>query len=372
MNVNAGTWHRAGHYDCNSPFRNSKRFLDLHEQGGLNKLCDFFFPDYFVFPGYLGCPASPDGPETLSCNHSSALSWARNLTGPPWNMPFKCLKNWGFPMKPELSRPTVRRTCCSSTRKQRNSVACKSLLQVPAVLPTFPGWLPHKPTCRCWACRSSQRLSRAWILSCPSSRCPAVCRLPLWRLAWPEPPTRACLPPRSWLCRTRRSSRHWLSFATNRPNRSWIIPTPVPKASTRIYCHENRCSWCRTARAHAGSSRLSPGYDLQFLRYLWSAIGGPGKNLLRPGQHASRAGSLSGRSGCRHLRVRTSAPVPHPGDRKQKAAASTSARSEEHTSELQSRPHLVCRLLLEKKKKKKKHQKGGMRNKIMKNIRAQV
>src|SRR3989442_5502395 len=28
------------------------------------------------------------------------------------------------------------------------------------------------------------------------------------------------------------------------------------------------------------------------------------------------------------------------------------ARSEEHTSELQSRPHLVCRLLLEKKKKR--------------------
>src|SRR5579872_7572345 len=31
-------------------------------------------------------------------------------------------------------------------------------------------------------------------------------------------------------------------------------------------------------------------------------------------------------------------PLPRPG------------RSEEHTSELQSRPHLVCRLLLEKKK----------------------
>src|SRR5215813_14633305 len=29
------------------------------------------------------------------------------------------------------------------------------------------------------------------------------------------------------------------------------------------------------------------------------------------------------------------------------------SRSEEHTSELQSRPHLVCRLLLEKKKKQK-------------------
>src|SRR3989442_5461509 len=32
--------------------------------------------------------------------------------------------------------------------------------------------------------------------------------------------------------------------------------------------------------------------------------------------------------------------------------ARTRDRSEEHTSELQSRPHLVCRLLLEKKKKK--------------------
>src|SRR5690625_7085332 len=31
-------------------------------------------------------------------------------------------------------------------------------------------------------------------------------------------------------------------------------------------------------------------------------------------------------------------------------------RSEEHTSELQSRGHLVCRLLLEKKKRKKKRQ----------------
>src|SRR6185436_20564232 len=34
------------------------------------------------------------------------------------------------------------------------------------------------------------------------------------------------------------------------------------------------------------------------------------------------------------------------------AAASAGPRSEEHTSELQSPDHLVCRLLLEKKKKK--------------------
>src|SRR5439155_25869541 len=36
------------------------------------------------------------------------------------------------------------------------------------------------------------------------------------------------------------------------------------------------------------------------------------------------------------------------------ALADGAARSEEHTSELQSRGHLVCRLLLEKKKKIKK------------------
>src|SRR3712207_7067567 len=35
-------------------------------------------------------------------------------------------------------------------------------------------------------------------------------------------------------------------------------------------------------------------------------------------------------------------------------SSASSSRSEEHTSELQSRQYLVCRLLLEKKKKNKK------------------
>src|SRR2546422_3457487 len=43
-------------------------------------------------------------------------------------------------------------------------------------------------------------------------------------------------------------------------------------------------------------------------------------------------------------------PVLNHGD-----GQSTDERSEEHTSELQSRLHLVCRLLLEKKKNKKQH-----------------
>src|SRR5690606_41328773 len=45
-----------------------------------------------------------------------------------------------------------------------------------------------------------------------------------------------------------------------------------------------------------------------------------------------------------------SASAHHP-----RLARAVEARSEEHTSELQSRENLVCRLLLEKKKKPKKH-----------------
>src|SRR2546421_1924422 len=51
------------------------------------------------------------------------------------------------------------------------------------------------------------------------------------------------------------------------------------------------------------------------------------------------------------------------------AAARFSRRSEEHTSELQSRSDLVCRLLLEKKKKKreiKSRAKQGSTNLIVK------
>src|SRR3712207_7373291 len=43
-----------------------------------------------------------------------------------------------------------------------------------------------------------------------------------------------------------------------------------------------------------------------------------------------------------------SAPAPSP---RSPSRAPSPARSEEHTSELQSRQYLVCRLLLEKKKK---------------------
>src|SRR2546422_5068499 len=52
----------------------------------------------------------------------------------------------------------------------------------------------------------------------------------------------------------------------------------------------------------------------------------------------------------RSHKVRSRKMQTAPGMRQR---SSRPARSEEHTSELQSRLHLVCRLLLEKKKKKK-------------------
>src|SRR3712207_7928208 len=47
---------------------------------------------------------------------------------------------------------------------------------------------------------------------------------------------------------------------------------------------------------------------------------------------------------------RWTAPNPARKTRRRKASAKKMRRSEEHTSELQSRQYLVCRLLLEKKK----------------------
>src|SRR5438445_5221524 len=48
-------------------------------------------------------------------------------------------------------------------------------------------------------------------------------------------------------------------------------------------------------------------------------------------------------------------PIPEASARAWTAPSTSWSRSEEHTSELQSRQYLVCRLLLEKKKKKNNH-----------------
>src|SRR6266498_290391 len=82
-----------------------------------------------------------------------------------------------------------------------------------------------------------------------------------------------------------------------------------------------------------------------------SALGAwPRCDPKRPGHDPCRAAASSSCPGLRHHRP--------PSPRRQH-----SERSEEHTSELQSRPHLVCRLLLEKKKKKKKKRKKKTKKK---------
>src|SRR3989442_9513671 len=72
----------------------------------------------------------------------------------------------------------------------------------------------------------------------------------------------------------------------------------------------------------------------------------PYTTLFRSGEAAPRQTQTSYRN-----RPRLRARLPC---RRSRRVCSHPLRSEEHTSELQSRPHLVCRLLLEKKKKNEK------------------
>src|SRR2546422_3605689 len=69
----------------------------------------------------------------------------------------------------------------------------------------------------------------------------------------------------------------------------------------------------------------------------------------RAGVLVRRTGILLGDAVARGISIGRGCRPPRTADR---LHARLRARSEEHTSELQSRLHLVCRLLLEKKKKK--------------------
>src|SRR5690349_22020492 len=68
------------------------------------------------------------------------------------------------------------------------------------------------------------------------------------------------------------------------------------------------------------------------------------RSLMRRRRCRGLIRSRSGRSRCRRIFAGLRLRLPPP----------ELVRSEEHTSELQSRRDLVCRLLLEKKKKKEK------------------
>src|SRR5215475_15038254 len=77
--------------------------------------------------------------------------------------------------------------------------------------------------------------------------------------------------------------------------------------------------------------------------------------LVTADAHARAGGGFSGGS----RGMRTFSPPPAT----QTAPNAASPRSEEHTSELQSRENLVCRLLLEKKKKNQRQKSQNKKKK---------
>src|SRR5687768_18005176 len=77
-----------------------------------------------------------------------------------------------------------------------------------------------------------------------------------------------------------------------------------------------------------------------------------GTNLWLGGQIRDWLGAAAEQSGAWFRTVSRMLSMPKP------------PRSEEHTSELQSRLHLVCRLLLEKKKKQKKQKNKSQKEQL--------
>src|SRR2546429_5497690 len=80
---------------------------------------------------------------------------------------------------------------------------------------------------------------------------------------------------------------------------------------------------------------------------LFRSVGGASESLA--GGAVDAPGGAKDENHCLHARRRS---LGTPGTTAARRAAAR-PRSEEHTSELQSRLHIVCRLLLEKKKRQK-------------------
>src|SRR2546422_2920413 len=121
---------------------------------------------------------------------------------------------------------------------------------------------------------------------------------------------------------------------------------PISPGAAALRCARDR-----------GRARQLPDQDLEQGRGdgpepLSSLAVWRGAGALRAGGVARRrAGAAAGQGGaCRVARTHRP-PAAAPDGRHAAPARSPQPRSEEHTSELQSRLHLVCRLLLEKKKK---------------------
>src|SRR6266498_2712934 len=147
------------------------------------------------------------------------------------------------------------------------------------------------------------------------------------------------------------------------PGRS--SPFRIARAATG----RERCSRTKQTKTWSKDSASKGGAKTSACRS--STFASPARSTLRLAsaiESAERSTDVNRAPGLRWARVTVWAPTPHPtsstvlppGYAVSACSRSTSvpawscrrsfSRSEEHTSELQSRPHLVCRLLLEKKK----------------------
>src|SRR6266498_4855429 len=95
-----------------------------------------------------------------------------------------------------------------------------------------------------------------------------------------------------------------------------------------------------------------------FFFFFFLMIRRPPRSTLFPYTTLFRSPPARWRCRCGRCPWARSPPAP---------AGTCRSRSEEHTSELQSRPHLVCRLLLEKKKNHLRKTKRSLKNHTIRN-----
>src|SRR5215475_14779499 len=100
------------------------------------------------------------------------------------------------------------------------------------------------------------------------------------------------------------------------------------------------------------------GFELFYCFFFFLMIRRPPRSTLFPYTTLFRSARAPGNCLGDGILARRRRRVP---------VSSGTGRSEEHTSELQSRENLVCRLLLEKKKKKSKENKNKNKKKKMTN-----
>src|SRR5439155_6710303 len=147
----------------------------------------------------------------------------------------------------------------------------------------------------------------------------------------------------SWSRRTERHGAQWGRLSTSWTRRKWSGSCST--ATTRA---ARTTTTSTLGRAPLGGAARGASREGGRPRRRDGAPGRPERAAPLPPRtrpyHGDRHGrGRRGKLGSPQTAIRCASPRKH-----------TELRSEEHTSELQSRGHLVCRLLLEKKKIKNK------------------